>query len=126
MNRRTSEASQRFAERRRREDEAQRLSAIAPTLETLRLEIAEGRSTSVNPDLSHVRKVVVENAPALFILPCGDSSCRDGGHDVTNGILRSLRERSTRFEGEDGCSGHVGTASCSRVLRYVGIATYKE
>jgi hypothetical protein len=68
---------------------------------------------------------VVENAPALFILPCGDTSCKDGGHDVTSMVLRSLRAGETRFEGEDVCNGMVGSAPCSRVLRYVATATYK-
>ena len=126
MNRRNSEAAQRFAERRRREDEAPRLQVAVPGLESLRLEIAEGRSSSIDADLSHVRKIVVEHAPALFILPCGDPGCRDGGHDVTSTILRSLRDRNPRFQGEDTCAGHVGTAPCPRVLRYVGIATYKS
>jgi len=39
--RRHSEASERFAERRRREDEATRLSAELPRLLTLRLEVQE-------------------------------------------------------------------------------------
>ena len=122
---RVTEASQRFAERRRREDEAPRLLERVPELTGLRLEVEERRASSNAADSKHVRHVVVDRAPALFFLPCGDPACKDGGHDVTSPLMRGLMGRETKFEAEDTCSGSVGTAPCGRVLHVVGIATYR-
>ena len=122
---RQKEAAERFAERRRREDEAPRLLDIVPKLETLRLKIEESRAGAALTETSHVRPIVVANAPALFVFPCQDSSCKDGGHDLTSEISAALRARKERFEGEDACRGQVGSAECSRVLRYSATATYK-
>jgi len=124
-NRRRSEGAERFAERRRREDEAPRLTAEVPRLQSLALEIEErSEGGSPVPGPTHVRRVVVAHAPALFVVPCGDALCRDGGHDVTNAVMRALRANETRFEGQDACTGSIGAAQCSRVLHFVGIATY--
>jgi hypothetical protein len=126
MWRRNQEAAQRFAERRQREDDAVRLSATVPGLESLRLEMQESRSGISNPEASHIRRIVVSSAPALFVLPCHDTQCKEGGHDITADILSALRARKLRFEGEDPCSGVVGSANCQRILRYVGVATYTD
>lgn len=75
---------------------------------------------------THIRRIVVERAPALFELPCGDRSCKDGGHDLTHAILTELQHGTTRFEGENHCSGYLGGAPCGSVLRYVGVATYRR
>jgi hypothetical protein len=123
-NRRPSEGAQRYAERRRREDEAPRLTAEVPRLKSLALEIEERSEGSPVAEPTHVRRVVVQHAPALFILPCGDARCKDGGHDVTHSVMRALRAGETRFEGQDVCTGSIGTGQCSRVLHFVGIATY--
>ena len=123
-NRRFGEARQRFAERRQREDEAPRLTAAVPHLQSLTLEIAERSEGRPVAEPTHVRRVVVEHAPALFVLPCGDARCRDGGHDVTYEVLSALRAGDGRFEGQDGCGGSVGTGQCSRILHFVGVATY--
>lgn len=125
MWRRNQEAAQRFAERRQREDDAPRLAAVVPSLETLRLEVQESRSGISNPEASHIRHIVVAHAPALFVVPCHDAQCKDGGHDVTSEIMHALRSHLPRFEGEDACPGSVGTANCARVLRYVAVATYR-
>jgi hypothetical protein len=123
--RRHGEAAQRFAERRRREDEAPRLSAEVPRLRSLRLELDEHtRDGVVSTEPAHIRRVVVENAPALFYMPCGDARCKDGGHDITRNVMDALRAGDTRVEGEDACSGSQGSGQCGRILRYVGIATY--
>lgn len=95
-----------------------------PRLRSLALEIEEKSEGGSVAQPAHVRRVVVEHAPALFVLPCGDARCKDGGHDVTHAVMRCLRAGEPRFEGEHVCSGSVGTAQCSRVLHYVGIATY--
>jgi hypothetical protein len=123
-NRRQSEASLRYAERKRREDEAPRLATEVPALRELRLEIEERSGGSLVAEPVHVRRIVVEHAPALFILPCGDSRCKDGGHDITHAVLRSLHAKEERFEGQDLCSGSQGSGQCSRALHYVAIATY--
>jgi len=113
-------------ERRRREAEAPRLAAMAPTLEKLRLECSERNANIVRPEHTHVRHVTVESAPALFVVPCHDSRCKDGGHDLTAAILAALKARKERFSGEDACAGVVGSSACSRVLDYVGVATYQS
>ena len=122
---RVTEASQRFAERRRREDEAPRLLERVPELTGLKLEVEERRASSNAADSKHVRHIMVDRAPALFFLPCGDPACKDGGHDVTSPLMRGLMSHETRFEAEDTCSGSVGTATCGRILRVTAIATYR-
>jgi hypothetical protein len=69
--------------------------------------------------------VLVDRAPALFFVPCGDPRCVDGGHDLTHAIMRSLHAGETRFEGEDRCHGSVGSSECGHTLLYVGLATYR-
>ena len=124
-NRRVSEAALRAADRRRREDDAPRLRGAVPALDSLRLEIEERRGGGVLAGGAHIRRIMVEHAPALFDLPCGDRACKDGGHDLTRTILGALQRGEPRFEGEDRCSGSLGEAPCGSVLRYVGIATYR-
>ena len=124
VNRRHSEAAERFAERRRREDEAPRLRTRVPSLVSLRLEVEERRPASPAVDSRHVRHIV-DSAPALFVIPCGDPACKNGGHDVTDAILRGLAAGSARFEVEDVCAGDIGTAQCGRVLKVTAIATYR-
>jgi len=121
---RNSEAAERMAERRKREAEAPRLAATVPSLEKLRLEIIERSSSISRPEHTHTRHVVVESAPALFVMPCRDTQCKDGGHDLTAQIVGALQKRKERFEGEDACNGVVGSSTCSRILAYVGVATY--
>jgi hypothetical protein len=123
--RKPTEASLRSAERRQREDAAERLLAQIPALVTLELAIEEGRGGVDGADTRHVRRVVVERAPALFDLPCTERTCVGGGHDVTRGVMAALQAREVRFEGEHKCAGQVGTNPCGRVLRYVGTATWR-
>jgi len=124
MGRNGRDAAARFAERRRLEDEAQRLRDVAPKLTSLRIEVAEGREGSTTAEISHTKRVVVEVAPALFWFQCGDASCRDGGHDVTNELVRGLREGKAEIHGQDTCFGHTGNADCGRVLRFTAYAEY--
>ncbi len=123
---RSGPVAERLAERRRREDDAPRLIERVPQLESLRLEIHELRGGSTVPESIHVRPIPVASAPALFELPCLDSFCKDGVHDLTRAILCALESRVTKFEGEDACTGHAGNADCQRVLRYVATATYRS
>ncbi len=122
--RRQSEASQRYAERRKREDEAPRLATELPRVESLCLEIEERSGGNLVAEPVHVRRIVVEHAPALFVLPCGDTRCKDGGHDITHAILSRLRAGDSRFEGDDICAGSLGSSQCSRTLHFVATATY--
>jgi len=118
-------AAARFAERRRLEDEAPRLREIAPTLVGLRMDFREGRDDATSADVSHTRRVMVAVAPALFLLPCGNAACRDGGHDLTHDIVRGLRDKKTEILGQDTCYGQTGTAECGRILRFTAHAEYE-
>mgnify|MGYP000857459522 CR=1 FL=1 len=123
---RQSAAAQRSAERREREDAAPRLTSEVPNLVSLRLDIEEKTDAAAGTSQpKYVRRVVVTSAPALFLVPCGDPNCTDGGHDVTNAIMRALHARQTAFTGADDCHGSTGGASCSRVLHFEGTAEYK-
>ena len=124
MWKRNPEVVKRLAERRQREDDAPRLSATVPRLESLGIQLIEGNPGISNPGGSHTRRFVVATAPALFVMPCGDSQCRDGGHDLTSQIISALRSGKQTFEGEDSCRGVIGSAECRRVLRYVATASY--
>jgi hypothetical protein len=119
-------AAQRYAERREREDSAPRLRAQVPNIQSLRLDVEERRGSwpSATPEGSHVRRIVVDTAPAVFLITCHDPECRDGGHDVTTLVMRALRAREGRFEGTDRCQGRVGSADCQRAIRFVGVAEY--
>jgi len=120
-----TEAAQRFAERRRREDEAPRLLDLVPSLATLRLEM-RSRGGSVNAEARHARIVVVDRAPALFALKCDDPTCRGGGYDVTAPIMSGLLAATTSFDMEDTCRGTVGEAACGRSVRVHVTATYRD
>jgi hypothetical protein len=121
---RQSEAQQRSAERRRREDEAPRLLDEVPALKSLCLHIQEHSAHGPIGESKYVRHIPVDHAPALVELPCMDSYCEDGGHDVTREVLRALSSGQTHFEGEDACRGHTKTADCRRVLHYTADATF--
>jgi hypothetical protein len=120
--RRNSPAALRFAERRQREDDAPRLSAEAPDLRSLRLEVEE-QGGSAAP--KYIRRIVVDSAPALFLLPCGDPRCVDGGHDVTISVMRAIRSHSPSFDGTNDCVGSVGSSACARVIHFSGVAEYR-
>jgi hypothetical protein len=124
MNGRSREAHLRFAERRKREDEARRLRDEVPRLRTLKLEVEEHRREATIAETKHVRHIIVDRAPALFELPCNDPACRDGGHDLTEAMTQRLRAQSTQFVLEDVCMGDVRGASCGRVVRVLATATY--
>jgi hypothetical protein len=126
MWKRDPEAARRLAERRQREDEAPRLAQAFPKLESLGIKVHEGNPGISNPAGSHTRRVVVATAPALFVLPCGDSQCQNGGHELTAQLLSALRANKVQFEGEHSCPGSIGGSECRRVLRYVATASYRS
>lgn len=120
--RRMTPAAERFAERRRRENDAPKLRALVPSLQSLKVVIEE--RTGVG-STRHVKHVVLESAPALFLVPCGDPRCADGEHDLTMSLMRALEARRTSFQGHDECAGTLGTALCARVLHFDATAEYR-
>jgi hypothetical protein len=121
-----SAAAQRAAERRERENSAPRLAAEVPDLVSLRLEIEERSGSMAVMQPKYIRRIVVPSAPALFLVPCGDSNCTDGGHDVTGSVIQALRLHRSRFSGEEGCRGSLGSGTaCNRVLHFDAVAEYK-
>ncbi|MGH7295794.1 MAG: hypothetical protein ACRELB_12700 [Polyangiaceae bacterium] len=119
-----SEAAHRFAERRQREEEAPRLRDRVPSLASLRLDVTDRLGTT-HAEPKYTRIVVVDVAPALFVLTCADRSCRDGGHDVTDAVLKGLLAGSTSFELEHECSGDLGSTRCARSAHVTVSATYR-
>lgn len=126
LRRRKTEAAERFAERRKREDDAPRLKDRVPELATLKLDVEEAHDTTGTGRAKHTRHIVVDRAPALFVFPCGDASCEGGGYDITDQVMRGLQNHAETFEAEDKCYGSVGTAQCRRSLHIKGIATYRK
>jgi len=124
VRRKNTEAAERFAERRRREEAAPRLRERVPELTTLRLEVEE--LTDSIACSKHVRHIVVERAPALFVLPCGDPSCKGGGYEITDSVMHGLRSHAERFEADDRCLGSTGNASCRRSVHVIALATYSK
>src|SRR5579864_8588173 len=118
---RNNPAALRFADRRQREDEAPKLRAQVPMLTSLRLVIEERSGLG---GVKHVRRVVVDRAPALFLVPCGDPRCVEGEHDLTTTVMRALHIHETSFRGSDECGGLVGQSACQRVLVFHGAAEY--
>jgi hypothetical protein len=119
--RKNSPAALRFADRRQREDEAGRLSSQVPDLLRLNLEVEERCGVG---GTKHIRRVLVQRAPALFLVPCGDPRCVDGDHDITSEVMYALRGRQTTFTGSDECRGTIGSSPCLRVLHFDGTAEY--
>ncbi len=123
--RHNSEATKRFEDRRERERQSPRLHERVPELLTLRLDIVEGRGLTTE-DPKHSRIIMVDTAPALFTLKCSDLSCRDGGYELTNTMMRRLLANESSFDIEDTCNGSIGSASCGRSTRVHVTATYRE
>ena len=110
-------------ERRRREDESPRLRAVVPRLTAIRLELSESRGEG-QIESSHIKRIALEHAPSVFLIPCGEPRCKHGSYDLTDSILPALRQGSSRIEARDTCMGDVGSAQCGRVLHCVAVAEY--
>jgi len=123
MNRRRGANLDRFAARRTREDGAPRLRDEVPTLVSLQLDVEDRAGASGS--IKHLRRVMVDHAPALFLVPCGDPKCAGQEHDLTAEVLRALRSQETTFHGEDVCPGSRAPGGCSRVLRFEAVASYR-
>jgi hypothetical protein len=120
--RKNSPQALRIADRRRREDDAPRLRDEVNTLTELRLDVQDG--AGVIQGNRYIRRVVVAQAPALFLVPCGDPRCTGDDHDLTATVIRALHQHATTFVGQDECNGSIGSSPCSRVLRFEAVATY--
>jgi hypothetical protein len=114
-------AMQRSADRRQREDDAPRLLAFIPELTAMQISIIEQNATG---STKHRRHVVVQRAPALFVITCGDERCDDEGHDITNALMHALRSRERHAAGEHVCEGSTGSAPCGRRIQYEMFAEY--
>ncbi len=119
IRRRRQEVAEHVADRRRREDEAPRLIDEFPDLTRLSLSLVERPLAGHDLGAGHIRRVVVESASAVFLLPCAAPGCEAGLHDLTPAVLAELRKRATRFEGSSAC------VACGCVLSHVGTAEYR-
>jgi hypothetical protein len=90
------------------------------------LELDERHGEGTIGAARHIRHIPVQHAPARFEIPCADTSCREGGHDLTWSILRSLKASKPSFDGEDPCNGQLGSGSCRRVLHFLVHAKYSD
>jgi hypothetical protein len=122
--RRTSIKAVRAAERRQREDSAPRLKDAVPALDSLAIRFYEMYGDNSLAEATHTRRVVVDNAPAHFEVPCADRTC-EGVHDLTQELLKELRGARPEFEGEHCCDGGKDS-HCGRILHWVAVATYER
>jgi len=120
-----AEVAERRRVRREREDACPRLQDVVPRLERLHIEVNIRREGLPLLGTAHVRRYVVAQAPALFVLACTDTTCVDGGHDVTDAVVASLKKSLERFEVQHACNGQVGPVGCQRVLHLVVVAGYR-
>lgn len=122
MNKRTK-LTEDVGERRRREDESPRLRAVVPRLVSMRLELSETRGEG-QIECAYIKRISVEHAPSVFMIPCGEPRCKHGSYDLTTPLLTAMRRQEPRIEASDTCTGDVGTSQCGRVLHCVAVAEY--
>jgi hypothetical protein len=114
-------AAQRSTDRRHQEDDARRLKAAVPDLATLQIEVVEESGAG---STKHRKHIVVERAPALFNIVCGDPRCEEGGHDITHEVMQALYASRETSENSHECTGSTGSAPCTRRISYRVSATY--
>ncbi len=119
QNRRTART-----DRWKRENDAPRLKDEVPKLQTVRMNLEEYSGGHSVAGTSRIQHVVVAQASSRFEIPCGDSKCEEGGHDITRDALAQLRAARPEFEGSSVCVGHVGERPCERQLKYSVQAKY--
>jgi hypothetical protein len=119
QNRRTART-----DRWKRENDAGRLKDEVPKLDTLRMQLEEFSGGHSIAGTSRVQHIVVAQASSRLEIPCGDSKCEEGGHDLTHDVLGKLRAAQPAFEGSSVCVGHVGERPCERLLKYSAQAKY--
>jgi hypothetical protein len=111
-------------ERWEREDASPRLKQLVPELESLRVKLVENRGGYPISGTRRVQHVMVRTASTRFEIPCGESSCQGGGHDLTPVVGPRLRHRRVEFSGSSECNGAVGMSGCHRCLDYAFEAEY--
>jgi hypothetical protein len=119
QNRRTART-----DRWKRENDAPRLETEVPNLQALRMNLEEYSGGHSIAGTNRIQHVVVQRASARFEIPCGDSKCEEGGHDLTHEFLSHLRSKRPDFEGSSVCSGRVVDRPCERMLKYSAQAKY--
>ena len=121
--RRVTESAKRAAVRREMENESKRLNEVVPALSALKILVSERDRNGGQPEVSHIRHIVVDRAPAMFEFPCSDRHC-DGHHDVTGNMLDALKGGETEFEGAHVCGGQSKERACSLELHFAAEAAY--
>jgi hypothetical protein len=113
------------SDRWERENAAPRLKQVVPELESLRLSLVENRGGYPITGTRRVQHVMVDSASTLFEIPCSESSCQGGGHDLTHTVFPRLRHRRPEFSGSSECTGAIGGGHpCTRSLEYSFEAKY--
>jgi hypothetical protein len=84
----------------------------------------EDRRANGATAMPYTRHVVVATGPALFTVRCSEPRCT-GNHELTDVLLRALRQTMPRYEGESTCQGDVGDIPCDRTLVYVYEAEFR-
>lgn len=111
-------------ERWDRENAAPRLTQVVPHLKSLRLTLVEQRSQRDISGTRRTQHVIVATASTLFEVPCGESGCNGGGHDLTGIASSQLRQQRRAFEGTSECRGYIKDRPCDRWLAYAFVAEY--
>ena len=91
-----------------------------PLLRCAKIEIIEHVA---NGSTRYIKRVA-ERSPALFVIPCGDAKCQDGGHDITAELMHWLHQRLLTASGEHRCAGMTGSAECLRRIQFTLTAEY--
>jgi hypothetical protein len=113
------------SEHRRREDASPRLRDEIEHLLSLRITFEDLRPEGRVLATSYTKPVLVATAPSCFEIRCMEARC-SGWHDLTDRMLRALREKRTQFAGQSDCNGMIGDAACDHTLRYTCEAIYQE
>ena len=110
------------AERRRRQQEADLVSARFPSVEGVVVSMTYSQRGVLNPV---PRKVHFSpGSSALFIISCLSKECVDGGFDLTQIITGMIDRRKATAQGCLGCEGGNSPAGHSKIDYEVAI-TYR-
>jgi len=121
---RWKEQSHRRSERWDRENAAPRLKQLVPSLKGLRLTLVEQRAERDISGTRRTQHVMVDTASTRFEIPCGETDCDGGGHDLSRIAASQLSERRGAFGGKSECHGYIKERPCDRHLEYAFVAEY--
>ena len=122
----STDAAARRKARRERDDASPRLHERVPKLEALHFEISVSLDGADLNAVRHVKRFMVGQVPASFVIDCTDPACREGGHNLTELVLERLAAGRERFEAEAVCAGRAGERACGRVLHVTAVASYSR